>query len=683
MAMFFSLNFLLYFLFVQVNKMLMRYFDLRRNYAFRINATDAIQSTNSTVSMATGVQLRNSSNETESESDAGEPVETEITILYSYVFEPFNILKNIKMALMTCTVASTVIVLRLIDLLISRINISTAKLAKFNRSKMGLFLNHYAFSHISEYVDFLKEQQIYHYLKYAAMAIGLFSFLTSVAYVIKVNTAIYKYKLPFYHLKVYLTQGIIGLHMFIVCSTLITFIKYKMDGISFSNGTNSLEIYPTIAVIQYTLAGIWLLFTAKNIENRFVKELRKGLFTRPPITPNNNMRLETLSTPILYTIFCNQLVAVIKCILVAFICFGMLPVAKHNCAFDKYLMALICYSFLKNRTSVEIFLFKMYILITRLISRFVGLDNYLFNRRLIKFDRNRLFWASNKHKKQGNTVRYANSQRVVTVSFDKPVKPAMEVTGFVKQSSPDMFKSTNSTITGRYEISTTRFIRYFGTNHKRTLTIVYKPKWTRMAILMIKMVCLLSTRLLIRATKMVAWHLTDLAISRIQFHHVKMERTVLFWLIHALIIKLILSPKKSLTSFVVMVYTTIWNPMVLTVALMFTQNRMIKFSELFYICSVTSSIVLHCIKTLCWFNGFSIHRFLQLIAIGSFLDCIVLLFYSTFCVSFLRRAPEIVVAMYLSNHFIQLLRRMFTKDFLIKLKDKYYLKSRVVVNYDK
>lgn len=380
-----------------IKKQIKKYFVGFKNMLFRLNASqtlDDVTSTSTATSVAVYTGQQQESDETESETDSVSEAEL-IAVHASDVFHrPLSIKSNKYIFLSTCLFASVILTVQQFMRVFAGKIKKVAEICEMicQKTKLNQFVGYGIYK---EYVEFLKAQQIYSFTKGYAILLLLFTIVTGVTYILKSLSSNFKWKEPFLYCKVYLVSSISSVFLFCAQGTFLVFYFYRKNGVSYSNGNFDQGFCAAYNVIFFACLGLFLFFTVKCIKNRFVKELRKGLYRNGSHDNNDKMVIRAIRTSIFMSIVYSAETLFFVFSVTAFIC-SRLNVYQYSNNLEIFINALSAFLIFTNRGNIEQYLYGLYITLLKGISYLFGLDNYLFGKKMVKFEKSRLCWASNK-----------------------------------------------------------------------------------------------------------------------------------------------------------------------------------------------------------------------------------------------------------------------------------------------
>ncbi|KAL6122357.1 hypothetical protein NUSPORA_00598 [Nucleospora cyclopteri] len=698
-------NYLHYVMFKEIKKMLNRYFNLNNNYSMRINPGSVFRNGGSINSASAFVIEQQFSEETESEEERFD--EGSVIRIGEFIYGPFHLKNELKLFGSTCFFGIIIVLAKKVfPFALFLVNlVSYADFAWKNYSKEISQIEYFQpflqlvekmFVVFAEYCCFLKAQHCYNFIRDYSLFLILFCFITTLFYFLNINTTNFNLKKPFYFCKVYLVTSLSSIYLFILEGTITVFIRMKINKIPFSNGIGADTKNKYLTIPFFILVGFFVFHTIKCISMSFAKKLRQGFFTNDKTEKNPRILKDALKRPILLMMYGTMKTLVISVGLTLFL-LNSYPVFLIKTPFEQFLSLTICFTVFKNRNRIEMRLFDLYFWITKFISSKTGLDNFLFNKKLIKFDPRYLVWASNKNKDVENKVRRANEGK--TISFDFNIQKILsekENVGFLEETHSEIISGENNcSFSGkfnrflnkksnsasqsieeieRYEINSRRFLKYFGRKHKRTLGIFYKPRFCSLKIFAIKMICLLITKIIFSTVNELALQFSS---------HFNGYEKIVYFICIEIIVRAISDGKEFLRNLVIQFYVGVMNPIFMCTCLIVSQNHIISFSRLFYTCSLVSNLIFFFLVILFAPNELvGPETAVNLVVVITMINILSIFMYSTMAISYYQYFAEFLFIIYLIRTVSSVFKKALNGNWLELIRDKYYLKEKIVVDYE-
>ncbi|OQS54216.1 SUD1 [Ecytonucleospora hepatopenaei] len=670
----------------EIKKQMKKYFCTLKNMNFRINTVQTLADATST-SMSTSVAVYTPSEDESNETESNASIEIDSSSILDKIVELYNkpFDKNANVFLFTPTVFFASLLLGFksiysyLEMFLDQFCEFLVMLETFKKLEGNC-----VFSLVKSYLLFLEKQQVLGYLKGYSVFLVLFSSIVFLLWILKKCSSDFKKKVPFFYCKVYLVTTLSSIYIFCIQGTLLTFLKYKREGISFDNGCLDHPVVKTYSILFYTMLGLFLFHTIKCIKNSFVKALRVGLYTSKTDDSNGRVVKEALKTSIWQTITYVLQFMVFTLFLTDFICRQMHVVVCNSKA-EMFVMILAALCLFRNRKNIENYLFGIYLTLLKGLSRVFGMDNYLFGTKMVKINKDRLFWVSNKSKNQDQKVKMANKLRKVTVGMEE----SGESKDDLETENMEGFKSIKKLTheekkSNKHEINTKRFFKYFGKSHKKNLTIAYVPKCSSFVLIMHKVLCILIIKMhvevLCTGTKLLLGIVCDF-IKRTSFDIENLNMQMLSHLLLISFVVFIVDFYKTIQNILIFTYVTIFVPVVISITRTLIDKKITAFTEIFMV----SSITLNCMCFIASVFTVSIHTSTNAYNISTVLFCGMLMFFeiglSHVYMKHLFSVAKYAFIFYFTKIILFYAKRIFNGHLKETIKDKYFLEKKIVLDY--
>lgn len=592
------------------------------------------------------------------------------TIL-KYIYNPFDIQCNLRLFCATSCFGTIMYIIKLIEFFGSYIRIlwkKTQALQIFNKMIYSQIL--------LDYFSFLKQQHVFLFLKKYTIFIAMYFIILLVLYYIHLYTRKECWKILYYYSKVYMITTLFSLYLFCLQGTMITFIKYKLGGILYSNGTSDNPFFGLFSTIFYIILGGLIFNLIKSINKAMIATFRSGVFKFNYKDKNNLIIKQALEYFISKFIINSIWSHVTLLCIMTLLCYD-LPIFEYSSAFEKYFITLCYFGVFKRSDSIIRFFINQYCYISKKISYMFELDNFLYGKKNIRLDKTRLYWASNIERDLSSMENIAN----------KNMKNCINPETMINDMLQDVEESLPNTSNDRcYNITNIKFLKYFGRKHKKLLTIVYKPKHTNLIIMFIKLLCVGITRIQFGITFWFINYLSEI-LYNIILKNIGMSfvsRPVIWWGILNLFIKLLVDFSNTLQDLYVIIYTHVWQPFIISVCLSMWHNRSTSFINTFYVCSMVVNFCYFIFKTLLVPTNANLSRrsIFQILFTMTFINIVCVIVYKSILLIYCKYMFQWLAGLYLGFKLAFVFKRLFKDNFIEYLREKYYLQEKFVENYN-
>ena len=588
-----------------------------------------------------------------------------------YIYNPLDVQCNLRLFCATSCFGTIMYIIKLIEFFGSHVQIRWEKMYAFRVISTVMHTQI-----LWDYFLFLKQQHIFLFLKKYTIFITMYFIVLLALYYIHRYTESINWKVLYYYFKVYLITTLFSLYLFCLQGTMATFIKYRLSGISYDNGTSNNPFFELFSTGFYVVLGGLIFNLIKTINKAMMATFRSGLF-RFSYKEKNSLIIKQALEYFVSKFVINSIWSHITLLCITTLLCYDLPVFEYSSAFEKYFITLCYFGVFKRSDNVIRFFINQYCYMTRKISSMFGLDNFLYGKKSIRLSKSQLYWASNTEGDLSDMESIANKNIKICIN------PETMIEDMLLGAEESRSDASNN---GYYNITNTKFLKYFGRKHKKLLTIVYKPKYTNLIIMFIKLLCVGVTRVQFYMAFKLINYLSEILYNMIsrRIGMAFVSRPVIWWGILNVFIKLLVDFSNTLQDLCVIIYTHMWQPFILSMCLSMWHNRTTSFINTFYVCSMVVNFSYFVFKTLLVPANANLSRRIvfQILFAMTFINVVCIVVYKSISLIYCKYMFQWLAGLYLGFKLAFAFKRLFKDNFIEYLREKYYLQEKFVENYN-